>query len=160
LTPDRSPRPTLAAALLCLTLAAAGCGGSGSAGRAQADEPAEPPDQTYTVRGEVAGMPREGDELRQIRIHHEPLPDFVGFEGKVVGMASMTMPFPLADAVDVGGIEDGDKVEMTFEVRWEGSPPLRVVKIEELPADTPLDFDSDETMPGEAGVDGTGSAPP
>jgi Cu/Ag efflux protein CusF len=159
LTPGRFPRPALATIVLGLALGAAGCGGSGSTGAKEA-EPAEPPDQTYTLRGEVAGLPRKSDGLRQIRVHHEPLPDFVGFEGDVVGMASMTMPFPLADSVDLDDVEEGDKVEMTFEVRWEGSPPLRVVALERLPADTPLDFESDETMPGEAAVDGAGSAPP
>lgn len=155
--PQTPRRSALAAALLCFALTSAGC--ERSAPPADA-EPATPPDQTYTVRGEVAGMPREGDALRQIRIHHEALPGFVGIEGDVVGMASMTMPFPVANSVDLDDLENGDKVEMTFEVRWEGSPPLQVVELEKLPADTPLDFETHEVMPGEGEVDGTGSAPP
>lgn len=164
MTTHRLARPAPAAVALALALVSllsglAGCGGPRRSGGEQA-EPAEPPDQTYTVRGEVADLPRRSDGMRQIRIRHEPLPDFVGFDGEVVGMASMTMPFPLADAVDVAGVEEGDKVEMTFEVRWEGSPPLRVVALERLPPETQLDFGSGEPMPGEAGVEGAGSAPP
>lgn len=158
----RTPRHPLAAVrslslALTLGLVAAGCGGSEPAADPAADEP---PDQTYTLRGEVVGLPEEGDEQRQLRVHHESLPDFVGFEGEVVGMASMTMPFPLADSVELEDVEEGDKVEMTFEVRWESSPPLQVVDLEELPADTQLRFESGETMPGEADVEGAGSAPP
>lgn len=154
---DRStPRPVVAAVLLSLGLTAAGCGGA----EPEPEAEAEPPDQTYTLRGEVVGLPQEREEPRQLRVHHEALPEFVGFEGEVVGMASMTMPFPLADPVDLEGIEVGDKVEMTFEVRWEGSPPLRVVELRELPADTELRFGGGEAMPGEAEVEGTGSAPP
>jgi Cu/Ag efflux protein CusF len=161
LTPGRFPRPALATIVLGLALGAAGCGGSGSTGAKEAG-PAEPPDQTYTLRGEVAGLPRKSDGLRQIRVHHEPLPDFVGFEGDVVGMASMTMPFPLADSVDLDDVEEGDKVEMTFEVRWEGSPPIRIVELQELPSGTELDFDSEEPLPGEneVEVEGGGSQPP
>lgn len=143
--------------ILTVGLVGAGCGGS-----EPEPEPAatEPPDQSYTLRGEVMGLPQEGDEPRQLRVHHESLPEFVSFEGEVVGMASMTMPFPLAEPVELEGIEEGDKVEMTFEVRWEGSPPLQVVELRELPEDTELEFDSGEPMPGEAEVEGTGSAPP
>lgn len=149
------PRAFLAVAALVLGLAA--CRGDDPGGEAA---PADPPDQTYTVRGEVAGLPQEGEATRQLRVHHESVPGFVGFEGEVVGMASMTMPFPLADSVDLAGVEVGDKVEMTFEVRWEGSPPLTVVALRELPAGTVLDFETGEPMPGEAEVEGTGSAPP
>lgn len=153
----RTLRHVLAAAFLSLGLVAAGCGGSEPAPE---PEDAEPPDQSYTLRGEVMGLPPEGEPQRQLRVRHESLPEFVGFEGEVVGMASMTMPFPLADSVDLEGVEEGDKVEMTFEVRWEGSPPLRVVEVRELPASTELDFESGDPMPGETDVEGVGSSPP
>jgi Cu/Ag efflux protein CusF len=143
-TPHRRARRPLPAAVLLTLALAAGCGGPGEPPN---DDPTvDPPDQTYTVRGEVRGLPRKGDHPRQIRVRHEPVPDFVGFEGDVVGMASMTMPFPLADSVDLDDVEEGDKVEMTFEVRWEGSPPIQVVELHELPADTPLDFESAENL--------------
>jgi hypothetical protein len=153
------PHPALLPTLLLAVLL--GCGGDG---RAPAeDEPATPPDQSYSVRGEVVALPdpRRPDD-RQLRVRHEAIPDFVGFEGEVVGMASMSMPFPLAAAVDLEGVEPGDPVEMTFEVRWEGSPPIRIVELRELPPGTELDFDSEEPLPGEneVEVEGGGSQPP
>lgn len=153
----RTSRHVLTAACLSLALAATACGGSEPASEPDASEP---PDQTYTLRGEVVGLPQGSEEPRQLRVRHESLPEFVGFEGEVVGMASMTMPFPLADSIELEGVEEGDKVEMTFEVRWEGSPPLRVVELEELPPETELQFDGAETMPGDAQVEGTASGPP
>ena len=158
----RRPSPTRPASILLLLSAvlAAGCGEDANAPSA---EPATPSDGTYTVRAEVVGLPdpaREAD--RQLRIHHEAVPDFVGFEGEVVGMASMTMPFPVAPGVDLEGVAEGDPVEVTFEVRWEGSPPLRIVDLRELPAGTELDFETEEPLPGEAAVEveGVGSQPP
>ncbi len=94
----------------------------------------------YTVRGQVAALPRPGRPGSELLIHHEPVPDFVDFSGKKVGMQSMTMPFPLADGVSLAGIDRGDKVEMSFEVRWHGAPPLQVTEIHELPPDTELHF--------------------
>lgn len=153
------PHPTLLPALLVAALL--GCGGDE---RAPAEEePATPPDQSYSVRGEVVALPdaRRPDD-RQLRVRHESIPDFVGFEGEVVGMASMSMPFPLAADVDLEGVEPGDPVEMTFEVRWEGSPPIRIVELRELPPGTELDFETEEPMPGEdeVEVEGGGSQPP
>jgi len=153
------PHPTL---LLCVLLAALpGCGGGE---RAPAEDAVtDPPDQTYSVRGEVVALPDERrPDDRQLRVRHEAIPDFVGFEGEVVGMASMSMPFPLAADVDLEGVEPGDPVEMTFEVRWEGTPPIRIVELEELPPGTELDFETQEPLPGEGDVDvdGGGSQPP
>ncbi|HLE84119.1 MAG TPA: copper-binding protein [Thermoanaerobaculia bacterium] len=160
----RRPTP-LFPALAVLALAAAltaGCGADEPGGGARA-EPATPPDGTYTVRAEVVALPdpKRTDD-RQLRVRHEAVPDFVGFEGEVVGMASMAMPFPLAEGVELEGIEAGDPVEMTFEVRWEGAAPLRIVGLRELPAGTELDFETAEPLPGEVGVEveGAGSQPP
>ncbi|HEX6200701.1 MAG TPA: copper-binding protein [Thermoanaerobaculia bacterium] len=153
------PHPTLLPALLVAALL--GCGG-GERVPAE-DAVTDPPDQTYSVRGEVVALPDERrPDDRQLRVRHESIPDFVGFEGEVVGMASMSMPFPLATAVDLEGVEPGDPVEMTFEVRWEGTPPIRIVELEELPPGTELDFESEEPMPGEdeVEVEGGGSQPP
>lgn len=140
---------------LLAALAAAGC--------SPASEEAEPenePDQVYTVRAEVVGLPQGTGDAGQVRVRHEAIPDFTDAQGEVVGMASMTMPFPVAEDVDLDEIEVGDKVEMTFEVRWDGGGPLRVVELEKLPDDTALDFESPEVLPGDAVPEGTGSSPP
>lgn len=94
--------------------------------------------QRYEVRGVVGGLPSAS--VPAISIRHEAVPEFVGFEGEVVGMDSMSMPFPLADGVDLAGIEPGDKVAFTLEIEWEDDVPYRISRIEELPPDTELDL--------------------
>ncbi len=120
----------LAVALVLAAAAVAGCSPPPPAGEVH----------RYTVRGEVAALPRPGQPGSELLIHHETVPKFVDSGGQTVVMESMTMPFPLADGVSLGGIDRGDKVEMTFEVRWNGAPPLQVTAIRELPPDTRLDF--------------------
>lgn len=156
--PDTAPFTKTLTALLAAALLALGAGACSPA--VEEAEPASEPDQVYSVRGEVMGLPQGPGELRQIRVRHESVPDFVDSEGQVVGMASMTMPFPVAESVDVDDIEPGDKIEMTFEVRWSEGSPLRVVEVEELPADTALDFETQMPMPGDETAEGTGSSPP
>lgn len=125
-------RPALAS-LVAVALLAAGLA---------ACSPAPPKDDVhrYTVRGEVSALPRAGQPGSELLIHHEPVPEFVDSSGKTVGMQSMTMPFPLADGVSLAGIARGDKVEMTFEIRWHGAPPLQLTAIHKLPPDTELNF--------------------
>jgi len=162
-TPDPAiPRPSattlllLVAALAPLLLAA--CGG-GDRTNDNAD-----PGQSYTVRGEVVALPGGGGPTDHLRIRHESIPSFVGFDGNVVGMASMTMPFPTADDVDLSGLAPGDKIEFTLVVRWEGSPGYQITEIHKLPPDTVLDFDrsgeQDAELPGEKEVEGSTPTPP
>jgi hypothetical protein len=70
-------------------------------------------------------------------VHHEAIPEFVDRKGERSGMDSMTMPFEVAEEVPLAGVAPGDKVEMTFEVRWKDAS-LRVVRLTELPADADL----------------------
>ena len=126
--------------LLALCLLAA-CGGPG---------PEQPP-EIYRVRGLVRQLPSgPGGELH---VRHEAIAGFKNSDGEVVGMESMTMPFPLADASLAAGLETGDKIEMEFEVRWQGGPPLRITALEKLPPETTLAFE-------ESGRDGEGSPSP
>ncbi len=122
----------LLASILPLSLA---CRGGAEHSAAEGDA------QTYTVRGEVVAVPGGGGPTDQLRIRHEAVPDFVGIDGDVVGMASMTMPFPTADGVDVASLAPGDKVEFTLEVRWEGTPGYRISALHKLPPDTELELD-------------------
>lgn len=97
-----------------------------------------PPDATYTVRGQVLEVPRQaGGELT---VHHEAVPDFRDRQGKPSSMDSMAMPFSVAREVSLAAVAPGDKVELTFEVRWEGAPTLQVVKLTELPESTQLEL--------------------
>jgi Cu/Ag efflux protein CusF len=93
-------------------------------------------DATYDVRGQVVDVPREG--RGDLTVHHETIAEFRDRDGKPSEMESMTMPFAVAPGVSLAGIAPGDKVEMTFEVRWEGIVPLRVVALRELPESTAL----------------------
>ena len=108
---------------------------SGTACRQEALAPA---DATYSTRGQVIEVPKvEGGELS---VHHEAVPDFRDRDGKPEHMESMSMPFAVAPEVSLAGVAPGDKVEMTFEVRWDSQPTLRVVKLQELPESTALDL--------------------
>jgi hypothetical protein len=100
--------------------------------------PLPPPDQTYTTRGRVEVLPSPSDS--SIRIMHERIPDFVSSQGQVVGMNAMQMPFEPAKGLSLEGIEVGDPVEFTFEVRWKTRPHSLLVAIEKLSPETRLDF--------------------
>jgi Cu/Ag efflux protein CusF len=102
-------------------------------------EALSPAAATYTVRGQVLEVPREaGGELT---VHHEAVPGFHDRQGRPSPMDSMSMPFAVAPEVSLSGVAPGDRVQMTFEVRWQGGPPLRVVALHELPATTELALD-------------------
>ncbi len=119
------------------------------------EDPPPAPD-VYHVRGQVRQLPAdatgtpEGRRGAEIHVRHEAVPDFKNADGEVVGMDSMSMPFPLADIALAGGVEVGDKIEMEFEVSWHGDGnPLRVTAIEKLPAETRLGFEAAEPESGE-----------
>jgi Cu/Ag efflux protein CusF len=102
------------------------------------NQPLPPADSTYSVRGQVVELPASA--RGELTVHHEDVPDFRDRDGKPSHMDSMAMPFALAPGLPMSGIEPGDKVAMTFEVRWTAQPALRITKLEELPADTALDL--------------------
>lgn len=106
------------------------------------------PDQSYTVRGEIARLPDPADPQHEIWIRHEAIPDFATEEGQVVGMVAMTMPFGLDEGVDLAGLEVGGKIRFTLEVRWaDRAQPAKVVAVEALPAETELVFAPREPAP-------------
>jgi hypothetical protein len=86
----------------------------------------------------VTRLPSAAEPALYVR--HEAVPGFVDMDGEVVGMDSMTMPFPLAEGVGLEGVAPGDRVRFTLEVEWEGDPPYRITRIEELAAGTELDL--------------------
>ena len=95
-----------------------------------------PADATYTTRGVVYQLPEApGGELV---VYHEAVPEFVDRKGERSGMDSMPMPFAVSEEIPLEGIEKGDKVELTFELRWKGAPTLLVTGLTELPAETDL----------------------
>ena len=94
----------------------------------------------YTVRGELVTVPETVDASTQIRIKHEAMPDLVGHDGEVSGMASMTMPFSLNEGLSLEGFSVGDKVEFVLDVDWERMPGMLITEIRALPPETELTF--------------------
>jgi hypothetical protein len=138
-------------AAVCLAVlllgAAGGCGPEETPEAVM--ETAGPADATYETRGKIVELPATAAEARgpsgALRIRHEAVPEFTTDQGEITGMTSMTMPFPLAPGLDVEGLAEGDVIAFSFEVRWDGSPPYQIVRLEKLPAETELDFG----IPGE-----------
>lgn len=88
----------------------------------------------YVVRGTIRQLPaKPGGELF---IRHEPIPDYMNREGKVVGMHAMTMPFWVADGVSIDGLAPGDQVEFTFESQWHPRPEDKIVAIRKIDAES------------------------
>lgn len=130
------------AALAAWATASLGCqpasSGPGATSSPTAADTTSPTARSYTVRGVVLRAATDG---REWQIHHEALPEFVGIDGKVEPMDAMVMPFPI-DAQVAGDLRVGDKIRFTFQVDWQGSPPLLVTRWERLPADTRLSFEA------------------
>jgi hypothetical protein len=122
-------RPAAAALGAVSLLLAIGC----REGDRAATAPLPPADATYTTRGVVQQLPTP--PANELMVLHETVPEFVDRKGETTGMESMTMPFSVAADVPLTGLAEGDKVEMTFEVRWQGPTILLVTALRELPAD-------------------------
>lgn len=132
----------LVAAALCTLVAACTPGTGQGPGRASGspESAVEGPVHTYQVRGEIAALPMADDPSTELTIRHEAIDDFTDIDGDVVGMSSMTMPFPLAAGVSLAGLAVGDRVAFTLEIEWQGNPPYRITRIDKLPPDTALEF--------------------
>lgn len=104
----------------------------------------------YTVRGRISQLPVVGRPASELMIHHEPIPSFLN-GGKVVGMSSMTMPFPPSEGLSLEGLRLGQAVEMTFEVTYdpENETPrnIQATKLTPLPDETILVFEVIDASP-------------
>jgi Cu/Ag efflux protein CusF len=120
-------------AVSCLTLLAA-CGDGGKS------QPAGRAPDVYHARGVVEQLPQAEGPYKALYIRHAAIPDYRDDTGAVVGMGSMTMPFPLAKGVAIDGLAPGDPVEFTFVVTWQPKSGYEVSEIRELPAGTVVDF--------------------
>jgi len=101
-----------------------------------------PPPATYEVRGLVRTIKEQSIGRTQLSIHHEAMPDFVGIKGEVEGMKPMTMPFTVAESVDLEGIVPGTKILFHLTVDWSAPEPALITAIEILPPDSALQLES------------------
>jgi len=118
-----------------LLLALTACGDN--TGRSQS-----PPTRTYEVRGIVRQIQLGTEGHSRITIHHEAIPDFVGIDGQQQVMKAMTMPFAVAESVDLTGLAPGTMIRFELTVDWNAAEPGRITSLEPLPADTVLDFEN------------------
>ena len=146
------------AATLVLVLGGLGCHGDVAPAAAAPVQGTQA--RRYVVRGEVIRLPSPSARSQEVFIRHEPIDDFADSSGRVVGMASMTMPFPMAPLALAAGLAVGDKVELRFMVDWTG-PTFQVEHVEKLPHDTRLRFGPASPLPpGTAPPPSTGSGAP
>jgi len=129
--------PLLAALLLC---AGVGC----AEGPPEPEGP-KPHVAEYTVRARVEALPDPERPAAEFLAHHEPIPSFrATWPDGPLGMDSMVMPFPPAEGVSLADIEQGDVVEITFAVTYDGDTGAvdnyEMIRIEPLPPDTELTF--------------------
>jgi len=103
----------------------------------------------YTFRGRVAALPRQGAPLSELQIHHEAIPSFRRADGSL-GMASMTMPFPLQDkSILPESAQVGDAVEVVIRVEYASDSGaiagIKITRVTLLPSDTVLSFEQEKT---------------
>ena len=91
----------------------------------------------YTIRAQVVQPP---DAKTGLYIYHEAIDDWVGRSGKVEGMDTMAMPFPVAQGVPLEGIQANDKVEVKLHVDYGAERPFEITEVRKLPPDTKLEF--------------------
>lgn len=127
----------LSCLLACLPIAQ-GCGGSSDSG------PEAPAPALYSVRGVIRQVRPVDDGKIQVSVLHEAIPDFVGINGDVVGMKSMTMPFTVADTVELTGLEPGSRVRFELSVDWNRAEPGLITALETLPDDAILSFEASD----------------
>jgi hypothetical protein len=124
----------LAAMWLLSILAACSDGGAPKGGL--------PAPDVYRVRGVVERLPQADGPDHAIYIRHAALPEFRDETGAVVGMGTMTMPFPLARGVSIADLAPGDPVAFTFAVTWKPHSGYEITEIRELPAGTVIEFEA------------------
>jgi Cu/Ag efflux protein CusF len=137
-------------AALALSLSVAALAGCSEREEPEAQSAPAAPDASetirvdqYVVRGEVVRLPDPSNPAAEFMVRHEAIPHYRS-SGSKQGMNTMTMPFPVAAELSLEGIAIGDKVELTFEVRFdtEKDSPVsyEATEVVKLPAETELDF--------------------
>lgn len=122
---------TVQAVFLAALMVVAGC----------AEQQEQQSGRDYTVRGQVRQLPRPANPAAGgFFVSHEAIDDWVGRDGKVVGMDPMMMSFEVAEGVSLEGLQRGDMIEFTLHVDWRASTPVEITAIRKLPPGTKLVF--------------------
>lgn len=101
--------------------------------------------RTYVVRGIIRELPLGNDGGRtQFMAQHEAIDNFVGYDGKLVGMNSMLMAFPMGPGMSLEGFAVNDIVKITFDV-VPSEKRYFMTALEKLPAGTELEFRKADT---------------
>jgi Cu/Ag efflux protein CusF len=93
----------------------------------------------YSVRAEVVELPNNANGHTFV-LHHEAVDNFVGHDGKMDGMDSMTMPFLVARNIPLAQIRPSDKVEVLLHVDWQSDRAVEITGLRKLSPDLHLDF--------------------
>jgi len=107
----------------------------------------------YTTQGIIDTIP--ASPLDEFMVRHTPIPDFQSQLDQTppAGMPAMTMPFPLAEGVELIDLAEGDIVEIDFAVFYSRDTGSLVGyetrEIRQLAAGTQLDFGSPDTPTNE-----------
>ena len=129
----------ISCSLVALPMLLAACGG-----QSRVSDDDLPPPATYKIRGLVRQVKEQSIGSTQLSILHEAMPEFVGIKGEVEGMKSMTMPFTVAESVDLEGITPGTKIAFQLTVDWSAPEPALITGIEVLPPDSELQLGSSD----------------
>jgi Cu/Ag efflux protein CusF len=89
--------------------------------------------ERFTARGRVTAV-----RSTEVEIHHERIDSIRTALGTLEPMDPMTMVFAATQNARVDGIAVGDIVRVEFTTNYKIRPPLRLVAIDKLPAETRL----------------------
>jgi Cu/Ag efflux protein CusF len=91
--------------------------------------------ERFSTRGRVMAV-----RATELEIYHERIESMRSALGKLEPMDPMTMVFAATTNASIEGIAVGDLVRVEFTTNYKTRPPLHLVAIEKLPADTPLEL--------------------
>jgi hypothetical protein len=100
----------------------------------------KPAGRDYTFRAQMVQAPDPANPGAGLYLYHEAIDDWMGRDGKVEGMDSMAMSYPVAAGVPLTGIQTNDKVQVTIHVDWQADTPVEIIRIQKLPPQTELVF--------------------
>ncbi len=93
----------------------------------------------YHLKGIIRSLPVPMQGPPSMMIKMQAIPHWIGINGKVTPMATMTMPCQLAKTVSVADLAVGDKIAFTYKVNW-AQDTMLITRIAKLPQSTVINF--------------------